>query len=231
MLDLAYFRANFDQVSARLATRANALNLDNFRELDRKRRAAITEAEELKARRNAESGEIQKLKKQGVDTAERQQEMRRIGERISALDTEAKAADEQFRELLTAVPNVPHESVPVGKSSADNVEVRRVGEPRKFDFKPLAHWDLGPELGILDLERAAKITGARFAVYWGLGARLERALINFMLDVHTREHGYTEVLPPFLANSASLFGTGQLPKFAEDLFRIQDHDLWLIPTA
>jgi seryl-tRNA synthetase len=231
MLDLASFRANFDQVSARLSTRGTALNLENFRELDRKRRAAITEAEELKARRNAESMEIQKLKKQGVDTSERQQEMRRIAERISALDAESKAADEQFRELLAAVPNLPHESVPVGRSAADNVEVRRVGEPRKFDFKPLAHWDLGPELGILDMQRAAKITGARFAVYWGLGARLERALINFMLDIHTREHGYTEVLPPFMVNSASLFGTGQLPKFAEDLFKIEGQDFWLIPTA
>ena len=231
MLDLAYFRANFDQVSARLATRGTALNLDNFRELDRKRRNAITEAEELKARRNAESAEIQKLKKQGVDTSEKQQEMRRIADRISALDAEAKAADEEFRELLTGVPNLPHESVPVGKSAAENVEVRRCGEPRKFDFKPMAHWDLGPELGILDMQRAAKITGARFAVYWGIGARLERALINFMLDVHTREHGYTEVLPPFMVNSASLFGTGQLPKFAEDLFKIEGQDLWLIPTA
>ena len=133
--------------------------------------------------------------------------------------------------LLAGVPNIPHESVPVGKSADDNVEVRRWGQPRQFDFEPKAHWDLGPELRILDLERAAKITGARFAVYWGMGAKLERALINFMLDVHTREHGYTEVLPPFLINSASLFGTGQLPKFKEDLFKIENHDFWLAPTA
>jgi len=132
---------------------------------------------------------------------------------------------------LAGIPNLPHESVPVGRSAENNVEVRRCGEPRPFDFAPKPHWDLGPELGILDLERAAKITGARFAVYWGIGARLERALINFMLDVHTREHGYTEVLPPFLVNSASLFGTGQLPKFADDLFKCEKHDLWLIPTA
>jgi seryl-tRNA synthetase len=185
----------------------------------------------LQAKKNSSSVEIGKLRQQGVDTTGRQQEIGRMKERIDVLDKEKKAAEEQFEELMKAVPNVPHESVPVGRSSEENVEVRRCGEPRQFDFTPKAHWDLGPELGILDMERAAKITGARFAVYWGLGARLERALINFMLDVHTREHGYTEVLPPFLVNSASLFGTGQLPKFAEDLFRIDGHDFWLIPTA
>ena len=132
---------------------------------------------------------------------------------------------------MSGIPNTPHESVPVGHSEDDNVEVRRVGEPPQFDFEPKAHWDLGPELGILDLDRAAKITGARFALYWGLGARLERALVNFFLDVHTREHGYTEVLPPFLVNSKSLYGTGQLPKFAEDLFKCENTDFWLIPTA
>jgi seryl-tRNA synthetase len=231
MLDPAFFRANFDQVAARLATRATSLNLDNFRELDQKRRASITEAEELKARRNASSNEIQKLRQQGVDTSDRQQEMGRMKERIALLEKEAKAADDEFQELMKAIPNVPHESVPTGQSADDNVEVRRCGQPRQFDFTPKAHWDLGPELGILDQERAAKITGARFAVLWGMGAKLERALINFMLDVHTREHGYTEVLPPFLVNSASLYGTGQLPKFAEDLFRIQGLDYWLIPTA
>jgi seryl-tRNA synthetase len=231
MLDLAFFRANFDQVSARLATRGTPLNLDNFRELDKKRRSAITEAEELKAKRNSSSAEIAKLRQQGVDTTERQQEIGAIKERIAALDDQVKAADDEFRELLAAIPNLPHESVPVGRSAEDNVEVRRCGEPHAFDFTPKAHWDLGPELGILDMERSAKITGARFAVYWGMGAKLERALINFMLDVHTREHGYTEVLPPFMVNSASLFGTGQLPKFAEDLFKIESQDFWLIPTA
>jgi seryl-tRNA synthetase len=231
MLDLAFFRANFDQVAARLASRGTALNLDHFRELDQKRRAAITEAEELKARRNAESAEIAKLRQQKIDTSEKQQAVRQMGERIAALDEQVKAADEQFRDLLAGIPNIPHESVPVAGDASGNVEVRRCGEPRQFDFTPKAHWDLGPELGILDLERATKITGARFAVYWGVGARLERALINFMLDVHTREHGYTEVLPPFMVNSGSLFGTGQLPKFAEDLFRIQGQDFWLIPTA
>ncbi len=231
MYDLAWFRANFDRIAERLQTRSNPPNLDGYRELDQRRRAAIAEAEQLRARYNADTLEIGKLKRAGADTSERQQQMRVIGDRIAALELEQKAAEASFREMVMAIPNLPHESVPVGSSEADNVEVRRVGEPRKFDFEPKAHWDLGPELGILDLDRAAKVTGARFAVYWGLGARLERALINFMLDTHTREHGYTEVLPPFMVNSASLFGTGQLPKFAQDQFKIENSDYWLIPTA
>ena len=231
MHDLAYFRSHFDEVAERLATRSNPPNLDQFRELDSRRRAAISQTEQLKARKNAESTEIGRLRQQGADTSIRQQQVRAIGEEIAALDEQLKGLDGQFRELLAGIPNVPHRSVPVGRDAAANVEVRRVGELRRFEFHPKAHWDLGPELGILDLERAAKITGARFALYWGVGARLERALINFMLDVHTREHGYTEVLPPFLVNSQSLFGTGQLPKFADDLFKCEKHDLWLIPTA
>ena len=170
-------------------------------------------------------------KRQGVDTSEQQKQIRDLGDRISGLDKNVEQIDEEFKSLLAGIPNVPDESVPVGKSEADNVEVRRRGEPRKFDFEPKPHWDLGPELGILDMERATKITGARFAVYWGAGAKLERALINFMLEVHTREHGYTEVLPPYLVNSASLYGTGNLPKFGADLFKCENHDLWLIPTA
>ena len=231
MHDLAHFRSHFDQIAQRLSTRSNPPNLDQFRELDSRRRAAISQSEDLKRRRNEETSKIAQLKREGVDTAELQKQVRAMGEQIASCDEQVKASDEQFQELLAGIPNVPHESVPVGKDSDDNVEVRRVGEPRKFDFAPKAHWDLGPELGILDLERAAKITGARFALYWGLGAKLERALINFMLDVHTREHGYTEVLPPFLVNSQSLFGTGQLPKFADDLFKCEKHDFWLIPTA
>ncbi len=231
MHDLAFFRANLDAIAERLATRGFTLVVDEFRELDAKRRAAITESEQLKAQRNAESVEIGKLRKQGVDTSERQRSVREIGERIAALEEQASKLDEEFRERLAGVPNVPHESVPVGRGEEDNVEVRRCGQPREFDFEPKAHWDLGPELGVLDLERAAKVTGARFAVYWDAGARLERALINFMLDVHTREHGYTEVLPPFMINSASLYGTGQLPKFAEDLFKCENFDFWLAPTA
>jgi seryl-tRNA synthetase len=177
------------------------------------------------------SAQIPKLRAEGKDIGEIQVESRSMSERITALDEKAKAIDESFRDLIAGVPNIPQESVPVGKSAEDNVEIRRWGHPRQFDFEPKAHWDLGPELKMLDLDRATKITGARFAVYWGMGARLERALINFFLDVHTREHGYTEVLPPFLINSASLFGTGNLPKFKADLFKIENTDFWLIPTA
>lgn len=231
MLDLGWFRANLDAVADRLSTRGFALDVERFRALDASRRAAVTESEQLKAQRNAGSAAIGKLRREGGDTAEQQQRVRDIGDRIASLDENVRELDESFKELMAGIPNVPHESVPVGKSSDDNVEVRRWGQPRQFDFEPKAHWDLGPELGILDLERAAKITGARFAVYWGAGAKLERALINFMLDVHGREHGYKEVLPPFLINSASLYGTGQLPKFSEDLFKCENFDFWLAPTA
>nr|Q024V4.1 RecName: Full=Serine--tRNA ligase; AltName: Full=Seryl-tRNA synthetase; Short=SerRS; AltName: Full=Seryl-tRNA(Ser/Sec) synthetase [Candidatus Solibacter usitatus Ellin6076] len=231
MHDLSHFRNNFEKLAERLATRGGAINLDGFRDLDLKRRSAISQAEQLKARKNQESLEIGKLKREGADTAERQKEVRAIADQIVALDEQVKTVDEEFQKLLSGIPNIPHESVPVGKSADDNVEVRRSGEPAKFDFEPKAHWDLGPELGILDFERAVKITGARFALYWGAGARLERALVNFFLDVHTQQHGYTEVLPPFMVNSASLYGTGQLPKFAEDLFKIENSDFWLIPTA
>jgi len=231
MHDLAYFRNNFEQIAARLATRSNPPNLDRFRELDAQRRSAITQAEQRKAKANEQSSEIGKQKKAGVDTTALQEQVRVLKTEIAALDRQKDAIDAEFQELLAGIPNVPHESVPVGKDADDNVEVRRVGEPPKFDFEPKAHWDLGPELGILDLERATKITGARFALYWGMGAKLERALVNFMLDIHTREHGYTEVLPPFLVNSASLFGTGQLPKFKDDQFKCEGHDFWLIPTA
>jgi seryl-tRNA synthetase len=231
MHDLSQFRANLDAYAARLATRGFQLDVVQFRELDTERRAVVTEAEQLKAQRNTESQEISKLRKQGVDTSELQQKVRAMGERIAVLDEKVKALDEKFRDLLAGIPNIPHESVPIGRSSDDNVEVRRWGTPRTFDFEPKAHWDLGPELKILDLERAAKITGARFAVYWGVGAKLERALMSFMLDVHTKEHGYTEVFPPCLINSASLFGTGQLPKFKDDLFKVENTDFWLAPTA
>ncbi len=239
MLDLAFFRSHFDQVAERLATRGGALPLDRFRELDRKRRAAITEAEQLKAHKNAESQKIGSLKRSGADTTELQAAIRAISDQIAALDKDVAAADDEFQQLLAGIPNIPHESVPIGRSADDNVEVRRHLTPTQFDFEPKAHWDLGPELGILDFDRAAKLTGARFALYWGMGAKLERALINFFLDTHSRHHGYTEVLPPFMVNSASLYGTGQLPKFAEDLFRIdkdksqpiEPADFWLIPTA
>ena len=231
MHDLNFFRNNLDAIARRLSDRGFTLEVEAFRKLDTERRAAVTESEQLKAQRNSESQEIARLRKAGEDTAQRQQKVRETGERIATLDEQAKALDESFRRLMAGVPNVPHESVPVGRSPADNVEVRRWGTPPEFSFQPKAHWDLGPELGILDFERAAKITGARFAVYWGQGARLERALINFMLDVHTREHGYTEVLPPFMVNSASMYGTGNLPKFAADLFKLEGTDYWLVPTA
>jgi seryl-tRNA synthetase len=231
MHDLSTFRTNLDAIAARLADRPFTLDVAAFRALDEQRRAALTQSEQLKALRNAETQEIGKLRKAGEDTSARQLAVREMGEKISALEDQAKSLDDKFRDLLAGVPNIPHESVPVGKSAEDNFEVRRVGTPPQFDFTPKAHWDLGPELGILDFERASKITGARFAVYWGMGAKLERALINFMLDVHTKEHGYTEVLPPFMINSASLYGTGQLPKFEADLFKIQGTDFYLAPTA
>lgn len=231
MHDLGSFRANLESVAERLAQRGFALDVGQFREMDARRRSALTEAERLKAQRNAESMEIGKLKKAGGDTAELQTKVRAMGDRVAELDEVVKGLDEEFRQQLASIPNLPGEGVPLGKSEADNVEVQRWGTPRTFDFAVKAHWDLGVDLGILDFERAAKITGARFAIYFGAGAKLERALINFMLDLHTREHGYTEVLPPFIVNSASLFGTGQLPKFADDLFKLERSDFWLIPTA
>ncbi len=231
MHDVALFRGNLEAVAERLARRGFELDVEQFRELDARRRVKLTEVERLRAFRKSESAEISRLLKAGQETGERQQKVRETGERIAALEAEVRELDEQFRELMAGIPNLPHESVPTGAGEADNIEVRRWGEPRRFDFEPKAHWDLGPELGILDLARAAKVARSRFAVYWGLGARLERALINFMLDIHTREHGYTEVLPPFLTNAGALFGTGQLPKFAEDLFRVEGEDLWLAPTA
>jgi seryl-tRNA synthetase len=231
MYDLAFFRNNLDAIAKRLADRGFTLDVEAFRKLDAERRAALSESESLKARRNAETQEIGKLKRAGQDTSERQQKIREMADRTAALDQKAEALDAEFRQLLAGVPNTPHESVPTGRGSEGNVEVRRCGQPPSFSFTPKAHWDLGPELGILDFDRAAKITGARFAVYWGLGARMERALISFMLDVHTQHHGYTEVLPPFMVNSASMYGTGQLPKFAADLFKLENTDFWLIPTA
>ena len=231
MHDLNWFRNNLDLAADRLATRSFAVDKEKFRELDSHRRAAVTEVEMLKAQRNAQSMEIGKLKKAGHDTSALQQQVRDMGDRVAQLDEKVKELDEQFQAILIGIPNLPKESVPVGKSEHDNVEIRRWGTPKEFPFEPKAHWDLGPELGILDMERAAKVTGARFSVYWGLGAKLERALANFMLDVHTGQHGYTEVLPPYAVNSASLFGTGNLPKFAADLFKLEGTDYWLAPTA
>ncbi|MGH9450448.1 MAG: serine--tRNA ligase [Terriglobia bacterium] len=231
MLDLGFVRDNLDLVRQKLADRGSPDLLADFVSLDGERRKFLIEAEALKARRNKTSDEIAALKKQKQDASALIAGMKQVGSEISALDQKAREQDEKLREVLERVPNLPHESVPVGKSAADNQEVRRFGQPRQFDFEPKPHWDLGVTLGILDFDRAAKITGARFAVYAGVGARLERALANFMLDLHRREHGYREIFPPFIVNSATLFGTGQLPKFSQDLFKIEGTDYWLIPTA
>jgi seryl-tRNA synthetase len=235
MLDLNFVRENLPFVEEKLRQRGMdpAAVLKDFREVDTNRRQAITEAETSKAVRNRASEEIAKLKKSGQDASSAMAQSKELREKIAELEKTATDLDGRLREILAGIPNLPHAGVPVGHSADENVEVRRWGTAPKFDFTPKAHWDLGPELGILDLERAVKLTGARFAVYWDLGAKLERALANFMLDLHTREHGYIEVLPPFLVNSESLYGTGQLPKFAADQFRVPhgEKDLWLIPTA
>src|SRR5271167_2029583 len=234
MLDLAFVRDHLPLVEEKLRQRGmDSAILRDFWEIDSERRAAITEAETMKARRNKLVEEFQRLKREKQDTAANLQEQKALKQEIAQADERVTACDAKLRDLLTNIPNLPDDSVPIGKSEHDNLEVRRWGAPPQFDFPPKPHWELGEELGVLDLERAAKITGARFAVYWDLGARLERALMNFMLDLHTREHGYTEVLPPFLVNADSLYGTGNLPKFEADLFKVPhgDHNLYLIPTA
>jgi len=207
--------------------------LEDFHAIDVERRAAITKSETLKAQRNKATEEIAKLKKDKQDATALINQTKELREKISEAEKLAEEADARLRNILTGIPNLPADSVPIGKSEADNVEVRRWGAPPQFEFTPKPHWELGEELGVLDLARAAKLTGARFAVYWDMGAKLERALMNFMLDLHTREHGYTEVLPPFLVNAESMYGTGQLPKFEADLFKVPhgDKNLYLIPTA
>ncbi len=235
MLDLNFVRDNLPLVEEKLRQRGMdpATVLKDFREVDRQRRQAITEAETLKAHRNRASEDIGKLKKSGQDANALMAETKELREQIQTREKTAADLDARLGEILSGIPNIPHASVPVGNSAEQNVEVRRWGRTPQFDFTPKPHWELGEQLRVLDLERAVKLTGARFAVYWDLGAMLERALANFMLDLHTREHGYTEVLPPYLVNSDSMYGTGQLPKFAADLFRVPhgDKDLWLIPTA
>jgi seryl-tRNA synthetase len=235
MLDLNFVRENLALVEEKLRQRGMnpAEVLKDFGAIDTERRQAITQNETLQARRNRASEEISKLKKSGQDATALIHETKELREQVQISEKKAAESEARLRELLAAIPNLPHASVPVGTSAEQNVESRRWGTAPKFDFKPKPHWELGEELGVLDLERAAKISGARFAVYWALGARLERALANFMLDLHTREHGYTEVLTPYMVNSDSMYGTGQLPKFAQDLFRVPhgEKDLWLIPTA
>jgi len=231
MLDLGFVRDNLELVKQKMRERGLEDALGDFETIDHERRKFLLEAETRKARRNKVSDEIAALKKSKQDASALIAEMKQVGAEIQELDEKAKTYDEQLQELLRTIPNVPHPSVPVGGGPQDNQEVRRWGRPRQFDFEPKAHWDLGPALGILDFERATKIAGTRFAVYNGMGAKLERALANFMLDMHTQEHGYTEILPPFIVNSASMFGTGQLPKFKADLFKLEGTDYWLIPTA
>src|ERR687886_1317392 len=235
MLDLNYVRNNLERVRAALEARGlTSAPLDDFSSLDAERRRVIAESDALNARRNASSREIGALMKEGKkeEAEARRKEVGELKERIAGLETARDDAERRMQELLATVPNVPHESVPVGPDESANREVRRWGEAPRFDFEPRDHVELGNELGILDLERAAKIAGARFAILRGAGARLERALINFMLDTHTREHGYEETLPPFIVNADSLFGTGQLPKFEQELFKLTDErGLYLIPTA
>src|SRR5882672_6967336 len=235
MLDLNFVRDNLPLVEEKLRQRGMdpAQVLKDFHQVDTQRRHAITEAETMKARRNRASEDISKLKKSGQDATAAIAETKDLREQIQAREKAAADLDARLQDILSGIPNMPHPSVPVGHGAEENVEVRRWGTPPQFDFAPKPHWDLGAELGVLDLERAVKLTGARFAVYWDLGAKLERALANFMLDLHTREHGYSEVLPPYLVNSESMYGTGQLPKFAADSFRVPhgEKDLWLIPTA
>jgi seryl-tRNA synthetase len=243
MIDLAFVRANLAQVEEKLCARGMdpAVALGNFAAVDRERREAITQVETLKAQRNKLTEKIAKLRREGADTTALTDETRSLKSQVESLEASAATADERLREIMQTLPNLPQDSVPIGKDEHSNRQEKTWGEPPRFDFPAKPHWELGEALGILDFNRAAKISGARFVVHYGQGARLERALANFMLDLHTREHGYTEVLPPYMVNSKSLFGTGQLPKFAEDSFHCddkayepgiyQESDHWLIPTA
>lgn len=231
MLDKNFVRDNLDFVRERLAARGGDYPLDELIAADIEWRNITLKSEELRRRRNEESEAIGKLKRTGADTTEQQARVKEISSEIKALEETARSAEERLNALLHSIPNLPHASVPVGPDESANVEVRRWGAPPSFDFTPLDHVDIGTSLGILDMDRASKIAGARFSLLRGAGALMERALVNFMLDVHTRYHGYEEVLPPFMANSASLFGTGNLPKFAQDLFKVEGTDYYLIPTA
>jgi len=231
VLDIKFVRDNLDTVQTMLKNRQNKLTLDGFRELEQKRRSLLAEVEELKNQRNTVSKQISQMKKNKENTDAIVAEMRAVGDKISALDASLKEVETGLREIMLNIPNMPKEDVPIGKDDTENPEVRKWGEPTKFDFEPKAHWDLGTDLDILDAERAAKVTGARFTFYKGLGARLERAVINFMMDLHSNRHGYTEMLAPYIANKDSMIGTGQLPKFAEDMFKLEGLDYYLVPTA
>jgi seryl-tRNA synthetase len=231
MLEAKYIREHIDEVKEKLALRDQTINLDRFLVIDEERRRTIQEWEKLRALQKKVSDEVSKKKKEGIDASGLIGEMRKVSQELKRLDEVVEEKQKTLQDLLLVIPNLPHLSVPKGKDSSDNVEVRRWGEIPKFDFEPKPHWDLGEELGILDFKAGAKIAGARFTLYWDLGAKLERALINFMLDLHTREHGYREVLPPFMVNRLTMTGTGQLPKFEEELFKVEGTDYFLIPTA
>jgi seryl-tRNA synthetase len=232
MLDIKVLRANFEEVKEKLQHRGEDLtDLGRFEELDLKRRTLIVEAEKLKSKRNEVTQQVAALKREKQDADHLIAEMREVGDKIKALDEELRGVEETLEMLLLSIPNIPHESVPVGDTEDENVEIRKWGQVRDFGFEAKPHWDIADQLGILDFERASKVTGSRFVFYKGLGARLERALISFMLDLHVEEHGYTEILPPYMVNRASMTGTGQLPKFEEDAFLIESEDYFLIPTA
>jgi seryl-tRNA synthetase len=231
MLDLGFVRENIEAIEKMGRDRGGALDMAQFRAIDAERRKLVTSTERLKAERNKASEYIAQLKKSGEDATIILQRMKHVSDDIRASDARVTELDEALRQFMLTIPNMPHSSVPVGEGAADNVEVRRWGAPPKFDFTPKAHWELGAGAGILNFESAVKIAGARFAVYMGLGARLERSIANFFLDTHTAEHGYMEVLPPFIVNTASLTGVGQLPKFAADMFHLEGTDLWLTPTS
>lgn len=230
MLDMKFIRENLDEVERRLRTRGEACNLDGFRELDQKRLVLLRESETLKALRNSVSDEIARIKDKS-QAQDKILQMREVSQKIKGMDEELKLVDDQLQHFLLTVPNLPDPATPLGTSENDNVEIRRWGTPGTFAFTPKPHWEIGEELGILDFECGAKLTGARFTLSRGAGARMERALISFMLDLHTDTHGYLEVLPPFMVNRDSMTGTGQLPKFEEDLFKMTDPDYFLIPTA
>lgn len=232
MLSLKFIRENLDKVRKALQNRGIEENLlDEIISLDEERRLLITEVEALKHRRNTTSSQIGQLKKEGKDIAELSQQMQEVGEKIKALDEKVREREDKLNKGLLLIPNIPHQSVPVGETSEDNQTVKVWREPTKFSFEPKPHFEIGEKLGILDFEASAKMTGTRFVLYKGLGARLERALINFMLDLHTKEHSYKEILPPFMVNSGAMTGTGQLPKFKEDLFKCENTDYYLVPTA
>lgn len=228
---MKFVRENLDVVQAAMDKRGKEVPLAEFRQLDERRREILFQVEQLKARRNTVSKQVGELKRKGEDASAIIEEMGRVGDEIKQMDEELKEIEPRMEDILLRIPNIPNEAVPTGKDDSDNVVLRTWGTPRELGFEPKAHWDLGEALDILDFERGSKVAGARFTFLKGAGARLERALINFMLDTHTNEHGYTEIFPPFMANSASLTGTGQLPKFAEDMFKVEGTDYYLIPTA